>query len=249
MSQLVKVYKDLSSVNLKVLGKTSGGGASFDPATLPLTMWQRDYSGLPWLGTASAGTSAIHSFATAGSDMTVGSLNGHGVAVYGPSKFAISPDDVGDIISASASTVVALVKLNAFEADSAAWYAVPSAIMTNVNQTYGVTFSDLGAMLGSYDGLSFSYDQIAMSGGNYHLVQFTHDGVNIRGRVDGGAFQSAAKGPTIIAADNFQTGTMYNHTLFLDGEVAEIMVSDTVLSDTDLDNIKGYVNTRYGLAL
>lgn len=227
--------------------------SGFDPATLPLTLWLRDYAGAPWVSAASAGTSGDgKAFVTTGSDPSIGSLNGHGLATFdGAANFMTLSGftDWDDLINADAATVVALVKSNIAPAHGT-WFSDPTVI-TTPDQIFGVAFSDAGAELGTYDSSTFGELDVTMASGSYHAMQFTHDGVDIRGRVDGGGFSTQAKGLTASLA--LETSAMLGKSsaasVFWDGDIVELMIADNVLSDTDLDNIKSYFNARYGLAL
>jgi hypothetical protein len=228
-------------------------GGAFDPATLPLTLWLRDYAGAPWVSTASAGTSGDgKAFVSTGSDPSIGSLNGHGLATFdGAANFMTLSGftDWDDLIDNNAATVVALAKSNIAPAHGT-WFSDPTVI-TTPDQIFGLAFSDAGAELGTYDSSTFGELDVAMASGGYHAMQFTHDGVDIRGRVDGGGFSTQTKGLTASLA--LETSAMLAKSsaasVFWNGDIVELMIADSVLSDADLDNIKSYFNARYGLAL
>lgn len=238
---------------VKVLSVPAGGAPPvFDPATLPLTLWFRDYAGAPWAGTASAGSSGTRSFISAGSDPSVGALGGHGVAVFDgvANNMLLSGfTNWDDLINDNAATVIALTKSNIAPAH-AVWFSDPTVI-TTPDQIFGVSFSDAGSQLGTYDGATFGELDVPMAPGGYHAMQFTHDGVNFRGRVDSGGFSTQAKGATasLTLEASAQLGKSSAGAVFWNGDIVELMIADSVLSDADLDNIKSYFNARYGLAL
>jgi len=226
--------------------------SGFDPATLPWTLWFRDYAGAPWAGTASTGSSGTRSLISAGSNPSIGALNGHGVAVFDgiANILALSGfTNWDDLINDNAATLIALVKSNIAPVHTT-WFSDPT-VFTTPDQIFGASFSDAGAQLGTYDSSTFAELDVPMASGGYHTMQFTHNGVNIRGRVDSGGFLTQAKGLTANLAleTSAKMGKSSAGSVFWSGDIVELLMMDAVLSDANLDNVKSYFNARYGLAL
>lgn len=225
--------------------------STFDPGTLTLSGWWRSYAGAPWNGTASAGTSGSNNFTAGGADPTAGTLNSLGTATYnGTSQYLASSLDLATLWGASAGTIVALFNVSSAFVDTGAWYNNPQFISSNGTQEIGLGFSDSGVVAGNYDGTNFNRLAAACGTAGWHLASLTWDGVNLRLRVDSGAFTTQATNAISFTADTAQSGrSSYPTTTFLTGQIADMMTATSVLSDANLDNIKSYVNSRYSLSL
>lgn len=225
-------------------------GAVFDPATLALSGYWKDYAGGAWAGTASAGTSAGNTLASAGVDPTVGTLNAHGVAVYNGTTQYLTFGALNGLFAAGTGTIVVLFNATAAHADTGLWYEEPSFIGSNgAAQEVGLGFSSAGVVGGDYDGVSFNRLAVPASTAAWHLASMTWNGAVIRIRVDNGAFSTTPSGnisDLTFGGFNGQSSFLAN---FFNGNIAAIMTANTVISDANLDNIRGWANTRYGVSV
>lgn len=229
----------------------------FDPATLALTGWWRgSFSASPWVGNASAGTSATHDLTEATNPPSVGAA----VAGYTPADFDGSNDllenasTCDNFLSNTAYSGSALVYV-----DSIATNATP-AIYDNdqIVNTQGIAYwgiylrSGSGGLVGifHYDG-SYHTAEAAFTAAQWNLVQYDYDGATIRIRVNGGTWQTASAGTLHagFAARTFQIGRNTSSTEFLDGKYLDLMTSQSKFTDDTHDDILSYCRTRYGLAL
>jgi hypothetical protein len=99
-----------------------------------------------------------------------------------------------------------------------------------------------------FDGVMTNALTFAMGLGTYHLLQWTWDGATSRARLDHGAWSTIASGAS-PAPTGFRVGENYNEAMFFEGRIAEMMIdSGDVIPDATFDNIRAYINARYGLA-
>jgi len=236
----------------------------FNPATLDLTLWQRDYAGSPWTGTASAGTSGSNSFSEATNPPSVGTaLNGHGTADY---------DGTNDILGqASGDASTYLTNTNGsgwvlFNADAASADAGAGSRQNNPqflasnNGQFGIGFSSVGIHVYTVDGSNGQTEKvIACATGGWHLLQFKYSlgggGLSLKLRLDNGAWQesTSAFGATLsgdMATSVLRSGGDSSNTSpFYNGRVADRAVSKLTISDGDFDNVRSYANARYGVSV
>jgi hypothetical protein len=230
--------------------------AGFDPATLAPTGWWRiSFSGSPWTGTASAGTSGSNNLTEATNPPTAtGTLNGFTLADF---------DGTNDILGGGAFTTYydadgysgwALVFVDAITTNSGSSF-LNDAIVSDSGGIHEIYLTDNGAGtvnvgISHYNGTTEPLATATFATGAWKLVQWKYDGTNIKIRVNGGAWSSTAAGGNLDASGaNLRVGGNYNGTIFTDQKIAEVGLADLVISDADFDNIKSYVNSRYGLSL
>lgn len=232
-----------------------GGGATFDPTTLPLTAYFKMFGTAPWAGTASAGTSGSRTLsAVSGSDPVAGdALNGINAATFdkdaGTPQYLRDATDLLDVyLSSTAYTVSVLIK--PVTAPSAGANPYNNASVFGENQgNFGLEYSDAGIELFHYSG-SYKTVAVALPTGSWALVDAKYDGTDIKIRVNGGAWTSLAAGSlTIAGSSQVRVGRNFS-TVYLDASIMELLVSDTEISDADLDSYRtDYVDPTYGLAL
>lgn len=215
------------------------GGNGFDPGTLSLTAWLRNYSGDPWSGTTSVGTSGSNTFTDAVNAPATGTaLNGSGTADF-----------------ASVNTLTPDGTVNTYF-DS---YALSGWVLTKLDSATSPYFLyDINAIFSLYASSSTLYLELnlgatsvskAISTGSWALVTFRYDGSDLQIGVNEAPGASGG-GSTTSYTDSLSnlTGTL-TFGADLDGLVAEVGLSDTALTNQDFADIQSYVNRRYGLSL
>lgn len=251
-------------MSVKISGSAAGWGgvgAVFDPATLSLTGWWRDFS-LIWNGTASAGTSASQSLNESTHPPTTGTaLNGHATALFNGTNSVLEASGTEDTyLNSTAGSGWHLFKANSAHTDAGAGSREnnPQFFVDN-NGVMGAGFSSSGAFAFISDSSNGQTENVlACATGAYHLFQWKFhyaSGMTLSARLDSGswniltsAFGSGLTGT--LSGNTISLGGKFNTTTpFFDGTVAEQGISDTVISDADFDNIKTYINARYGLSL
>ncbi len=224
-----------------------------DLATLSLTAWWTDWVSTPWVGKASAGTSANQNAISGGAPPGAGATqNGNTTADFDGTNDALNCDDTLDTyVNVNASSGWVLFKADAADAlgggniDTKPCFFACTAGAAN----YAIGYNDSGFCAGINDGVEKSA-VIAAATGTWNLGQWTHDGVNLRVRVNSQAWVSTACGSIAGGlAGTCQLGADIGAAETFDGLVASIGISDTVLTDVQLDLVKEALNADYGLAL
>ncbi len=226
-----------------------GGGPTFDPTTLSLTGYWRNFTAAPWVGTASTGASSGRTLsAVGGSDPTLVSGAAHFDPAASPSQYLRDgTNTMGAYISSTAYTVSCLLKPNTALSAGANPYNNPS-IFGEIGGNFGVEYSDAGVELFHYSG-GYKVVTKALATGTFALVDAKYDGVNIKIRVNGGSWTSLAAGSLSIDDSQVRVGRNFA-SVFLAADILELLVSNTAISDGDLDSYRtGWIDPTYGLAL
>jgi hypothetical protein len=215
------------------------GSKKWEPTALSLTgYWRADYSGAPWVGTSSAGSSGSH-------NLTAGSAPSTGTAVngYTPASCSFQYLTAGSSTnyfgSASLSGfVLAKVSSNGFFMGGS-----PHPILLNIGTTTISVQLNNGATVVTRSG---------SIGSTWALVTFRYDGstfdcgINEAPGASGGgsttSFSSTLSTTTDLRVCG-GVGTYYG------GDVLEIALASTALTNQNFADIKTYCNQRYALAL
>jgi len=234
--------------------------ATFDPATLSLAGWWRANSTTGYQnstgtfdGVASAGSSGSRDLtqATGGNRPADGTaINGHTPPDFDATDDYVEGTTVGTFISTTAYRYWALVYIDAISTNSANPYD-NDAIWYESGQNFGLHVRDNAGTKTAY---AYHWDGAAkaasatISTGAWTLIQARYDGTDIRLKVDNGTVQTAAASTaTGTTTTNLRLGAPA--TLVLDGRIADVGFLTTAGSDADFDDIRTYVNARYGLSL
>lgn len=146
----------------------------------------------------------------------------------------------------------AVIYVDAINTNVAAVYDNDALITTIESVFFGVFLKDnAGARtvhLYQWDGADKSVST-SIATGAWQLVQWKYDGVNLKLRVNNGAWASGAAGSITDLASAVRVGMSRTATgAFLDGRIAEMALTDIALSDATMDSVAGYVTARYGVA-
>lgn len=234
-------------------GRAGGSAAAFDPATLSLTGWWRaSFAASPWVGVASAGSSGSRDLTEATNPPAVGSaLNSHASA-----DFDGTNDKIGTALTAADFTDVnaysgwVLFQADAIGTNSAEGTAYENdPLIRNGNSNFGVTLrSSPQVQVWHFDG-AWKAAEVTIATGTPQLVRFKYDGTNIKVSVNSGAYTSRAVGNMSAGTAAMSLGGESFAATFFNGRIWDVALTDQVLSDADLDNVKAYINARYALAL
>jgi hypothetical protein len=231
---------------------------AFDPATLSLDGWYKaSYGGSPWSPTASAGTSGAN-----GTLVTSGVAPGVGAAVNAldPASFdgattglVTNTAAMSDMISVGSMTLIVLFKGAVAVAATANFYDDPALVTDGGGGgNVGLVYTSSGIRAGVFQGASNQTNSIALATGVWALCALRFNGSTVKCRVSqaGGTTDATpvASGNPAFGSAMF-VGKNYAATKFLQGDILEVMTSKTELSDANLVSIRGYMNSRYALAL
>jgi hypothetical protein len=234
---------------------TIGGlGTPVEVVPFPFTLLQRDYSGVPWRGSASTGTSILRRLVSAGggSNPAVGAaVGGHTPANLAGGKFLSGGGLIwSSLVTRSAYTLMTIVFLNAASAPAANPYDDPAVFADDGigNKAIGLGFNTSGANAFHISGGAWTSVQTACSTGAWHLVIVRYDGTNLSVQVDSAAAASIVKGniDNVLSTTSVVFGAKWNEVSTLNGLVLEAGVSDVCFSNAQVTQYKAYVNARYG---
>lgn len=228
----------------------AGGASAFSPASLPLTGWWKNFGGLPWTGSASAGASGGRTIegGTAGSSTLDGSgiltLNGTTQNVYDGTV------DVASYLSGSAYTLVFLVKPKSPAAAAGFIYDNKQIWGSPGISTYGLAWSSSGVSMWHYDGSTRNATPWkACTADAWSMVVGRYDGVNIEVSVNNGApAQIASTAATTFNLGIFGLGKDYSELNFCSADYAEVLAADTALSAGNLTSLYAYLQSTYPTA-
>lgn len=225
----------------------------FDPATLTLTSWVRgSYSGAPWAGVASAGTSGAKSMTAPGAAAATGTaLNTYTPADFTPASLQYLryvSNVLTDFFATGGYTYSVLV-YGRNPAAPAGTYS-DAQIVGNSDTVIGLGFSTSGVAPWHYNGTAnVQTPWLAMSANAWHWVDVKYDGTNLMVRVDGSAWTTQASAAPAFSASYLQLARNYSPG-YGDCKVMEFMTAASAISDANLASIRtSYIDTRYGLAL
>lgn len=230
-----------------------------DPATLALTLFYKaDFpGGTSWSGTASTGSSGTNAATEATNPPTQGTaVSGHIPAKFnGTNQLLTTGADMSAMFSATAMTFIALVNVTSAPGAAAVGtpYLDPGVLSFASQGYYGMGVNSTGLRVYAFDG---AYREIASSAlpfstGALQALQMKWDGVNLKGRVNRGTWQSVACG-TVSNTAGFKgkIGTTYDAAsafLAADG-IEELIGTNIVLDDPTCDGILDHFNAVYGTA-
>lgn len=222
---------------------------AFDPAQLNFSAWWRaDYSGAPWPGSTSIGTSDTHPATSAGNPATVApALNGRL-----PARFDGVANELQAALAAWDVTASFSMALLVYIESASATTFTPAAdanVITGTSGAQGVSVATNGITAYLHDTVTGTNTlTFAMGTGSWHLLQWTWDGATMRGRLDNGSWSTVASAVS-AAPTTWRLGANYNETAFANVRIAEFMIGPGVISDTNYDNIRAYCTSRYGVTV
>lgn len=226
--------------------------ATFDPATLLLTGWWRaNFSASPWVGTASAGGSGSRDLTEATNPPSTGAtINSLTPADFdGTNDVLSNATAISTFLSASGWRMWALVNIDAITTNDASAFN-NDIIMTDTGAFWGIHVRANG---GSPLVYAYQWDgaekkaSASISTGAWTLIQARYDGTNIRLKVNNGTVQTAAAGNILTTTGSLQVGK--NAAFPFNGRMADLGLVASAGADADFDNIRTYVNARYGLSV
>lgn len=228
-----------------------GGAPPFDPATLNPQGWFRNYALAPWVPTAPSANGNL----TAGATVpTVNAINGHGAAnwnaIFSGTRFLRTAGASSLFVSTAATTVLAFLRCSFLQPDQIAWYSEPP-IFTTDGGNLGMSISSSGLRAGNGNGGNTG--RIALGLGVGAMAAMRISGGQIRLRVYQPSGHADATPVTAVGAavDTFlQFGLNWNSTAGFAGDLAELMMWKSAVSDANLDKLAlSYGNARYAWGL
>jgi hypothetical protein len=232
-----------------------GGAMPFDVSIhrLPLTGWWRaSYSGAPWAGTPSGGTSGSHP-AYVG---TVAPSVGTAVNGLSPAHFNGSSNYLRDNVNPFATYIsgtgyrcALLVNVGANAAPAANAYQDAALVCDGGTGAWGIGVnSDEVRVYHAHTGVYTTLAQPITQG--WHVIDVAYDGTTLSLSVDGNdAVTATVAALNGFGTDAFLIGANYDASAYFAGDIAEILVCDQPLTGISASAIKSYLEARYALDL
>ncbi len=230
-----------------------GGVASItSPADLAMLGWWRaSYTASPWVGTASTGTSNTRNLVEATNPPATGTA----VNSLTPARF----DGTNDVLNSSEAMTTygpttgysgfSLVYVNAITTNDGTNIHVNDAVVSDTAARFGIMLrSNNTVTFFHFNGSVRVQCPVAFTTAAWQLIQWKYDGTNLMARVNAGAWASAAAAAPAFTGATIRVGNNFN-TEFMDGDMLELGLINTVVPDLHFDNILAYARTRYALAL
>jgi hypothetical protein len=230
--------------------------ALLDPATLALAGWWRgDYSASPWAGVASAGGSGAQNLTEATNPPGAGSaVNGFVPADFDGANDKLSGAAVSTFHSTTAFSGWALIYLDAVNTDSGVLTSNDALLCTaGTGQFWIYLRNNAGAVtvhITYFDAAVNPMVSTSISLGAWQFVQWRRNTTIMEIRVNGGAWASvgAVNAVNSLAA-SLDVGRNVNADNFLDGRMLDLGMASSRFDDDTFDDLRAYVNDRYGLSV
>lgn len=253
----VRVAKNQYTPSAKTV--TSSGT---DPATLSMQgYWRADYTGVPWVGTASLGGSGT----SPDRDLEAGNVAGGGTPVNGYTPFFCDGASVflvgdalmtwGDLIGTTNGDFYLHVLAQWNTAAATVGVLDDPALLTDNGGSYALSYSTDGVRFACYDNSGTpqlrTVGPATAAAGSYHMIQVWHDtGANLMWiQVDGGTAVSATLNSSDFGAGNaIKVAVNWADAAFADGDILEIAVTNDKLDANIRSDIRGYVQNKYAIA-
>jgi hypothetical protein len=239
-------WADIGANGANALIKRIGANApfqGFDPTALALQGWfQATFRLVPWLGTASAGTSGARSLSvgTAGQGTPV---NGHVPSTYDGVATVLDGGVASLFMSVAAWRFTALVKPTVAVAPNVN-PAFDPCIFSCSNGDLSIGFSTAGWRISQFDGAFKVAGQVCPVG-VYSVLDCLYDGANISVSVNGVSGAPVAAGNVASLAGDFLIGSNFNNSARLTGSILDIITGTSVIAGMTPAQYINYCKTRY----
>ena len=229
--------------------------SSFDPTTLgPTELCRADgseYNGAPWVAEYGSGLNELTNPPPTGTTQ-----NGFTPADFNGTTHLLSTgDDFSNYVAVGglAGTIIVLFRADTAAAAAANTYDDPALVSDLIN-CFNFGFSDGGIGVAFFDGSSWIQDRTTCSAANWHVGVCRWNASTVEIGVDGGTFSSSAHagalGVISSSGYNFTVGhSEINASTFFDGRVLEVWAFNVKLTNQNITDYVGYVNSRYNLSL
>lgn len=221
--------------------------ATFDPSTLsPTGWWRGSYSGSPWVKTSTTGANLTQPTgtltpATGAAVDTFTSADCDGTDDY----LMESTNGFSWYIAASAGTILIPFRADVASAAAANLYDDPS-LLSDTNNAFSMTFSSGGVGVAFYDGASWKGTRVAASATAWHMAKVRWNGSSVEVGVDSGAMSSTASSSLAVAVSNMSVGrAIISASAYFNGQIMEVFMKDTTLTNADISNYYSYLKARY----
>lgn len=226
--------------------------AGFDPSSLALEIWNHEsYAGVPWAGTASAGSSGSHSLIAGVAPGAGTVLGGYTSARFNGTNTYLEGPLGSQSFSTSAGFMACLFIPASITGTGgiSGFYNNPPLVEKGNSGPIGLALSTFGIQFGCYNGSNYG----GVTGGlptvgQWALAMARWDNTTLEIRLNSDAWTTTAR--TIVLLDSAMVvGGDPAFGTYFDGDIREVMTAAFRPSDLQCDQIKSYLNALYGLSL
>lgn len=239
----------------------------FDPATLDLNLWQRNFAniGNHWAGSPSLGLSSVNvppiydfQIPVAPANPTPGTaVNGHIPASFDGVNDLMASVTLSQLLEGGSTAfsvwALAFIPTGAITTNDNTNFYTNQAIILDSGGYWGMNLRTGGGipklMCAIYDGAP-KRAEVDIVVNQWNLFQIRFGGGTLEARVNGGGW-AATPGVGAIGSlgGQIRMGQTYNITVFLQMLLLDLGVSNLRLNDTQFDNVLSYARGYYNLTL
>jgi hypothetical protein len=144
------------------------------------------------------------------------------------------------LYTAAALTVFLVANADTVDATYRGFYGDDSALVIDAQSTDRIRVGHADA--GGFDVLS----GIPITAGTWFILRARHDGGNIRRAINAAAYTSLASANTALLTTTSRVGQA-NSAGYLDGQIAELIVTNNLLSTADEEGLLYYLNQKWAI--
>lgn len=96
-----------------------------------------------------------------------------------------------------------------------------------------------------YDGSAYSKSSNNLNSGQYYTFVSTYDGAGTLNLYINGIEQTGSNVATTAAADDIKFGCLNNESYYFDGNVGIMLLTESVITETERENIEKYLRMKY----
>lgn len=214
-------------------------------------LWRASYSGSPWNGTASAGTSSTAELTEGTTPPGTGTAkNGYTPARFdGVNDFLTLEGVDSDYLSASAFTIHAVVKYVSLGAPQTYYWDEECLLVQPGSAGIAIGLSSSGVGLEVYDSGGAQQTARASLHSGYNVIQAKFDGTTAKIRTNGGAWQSVAADSVYLGVIALEIGRDYVAAAHGNFDLFDFAITNIALSDAQLDDCRNDSELRLQTAL
>lgn len=199
---------------------------------------------------ASAGTSGSHTFTTSGTPVASTENGLASVLIDGVDdkiQYATG-GQVADLVDDAAWTVVFVGRITSSPVDNADPYLNPSlGSSSDANWAIGISSANEVEAYQFVGGNKIA--ATTWGAGALVMIQARYNGTNVQVRKLKGAWAATTASANSTISGVFRMGCNYNGTQFMAMELCEYAITDTALSDGDLDSVADAMAARWGVTV
>lgn len=173
-------------------------------------------------------------------------INGQPAPSFDGTDDYMESGQLGTFISASAYHVFLVVRFDSITLNGQFSFNNHN-IFADVAAAWCVAVGTPGVQAMHWDTGPQTTPAIPVVAGVDYLIEWSFDGATIRCQVGAAAAQSIAAGNVVATNNAVRLGFGYAGAGYLDGCIASVVCSNQYLAAVDVQNVRAYLSTRYGV--